>query len=68
MVLENRNIWMVHFIQANLEMVKGMVMVSLKINQDKIVIGGNIKMDTEMEMANLVLLINIFIKDNLKMG
>ena len=25
-------------------------------------------MDTEMEMANLVLLINIFIKDNLKMG
>ena len=23
-------------------------------------------MDTEMEMANLVLLINIFIKDNLK--
>ena len=68
MVLENKNIWMVHFIQANLEMVKGMVMVSLKINQDKIVIGGNIKMDTEMEMGNLVLLINIFIKDNLKTG
>jgi hypothetical protein len=49
-------------------MAKGMVMANLRINWDKIGIGGNIKMDTVMEMANFVLLINIFIKGNLKMG
>lgn len=49
-------------------MVKEMVMVSLKINWDKIGIGGNIKMDTVMEMASFALLINIFIRGNLKMG